>query len=113
MSADASDGDGVAAATAAAAGARAAGAGGRSWWLGPALIGAGGARVDLRHRLAAPSLAHLLGTDALGRDLLLRLAEGGRVSLLVGAGRGGGRGGARHRASGWWPAIAAAGSTRC
>jgi peptide/nickel transport system permease protein len=51
---------------------------------GPALIGAGGGRVDLRHRLGAPSLGHLLGTDALGRDLLLRLAEGGRVSLLVG-----------------------------
>jgi peptide/nickel transport system permease protein len=52
---------------------------------GPVVIGAGGAAVDLRHRLAAPSLAHLLGTDALGRDLLYRLAEGGRVSLLVGA----------------------------
>jgi len=52
--------------------------------VGPAVIGAGGAMVDLRHRLAAPSLAHPLGTDALGRDLLLRLCEGGRVSLLVG-----------------------------
>ncbi len=52
---------------------------------GPLVIGAGGAVVDLRHRLAAPSLSHLLGTDALGRDLLYRLAEGGRVSLLVGA----------------------------
>lgn len=52
---------------------------------GPLLIGAGGASVDLRHRLAGPSPAHLLGTDALGRDLLYRLAEGGRVSLLVGA----------------------------
>jgi peptide/nickel transport system permease protein len=52
--------------------------------LGPALIGRAGALVDLRHRLALPSLAHPLGTDALGRDLLLRLMEGGRVSLLVG-----------------------------
>jgi peptide/nickel transport system permease protein len=51
---------------------------------GPTVIGAGGAMVDLRHRLAMPSLAHPLGTDALGRDLLLRLCEGGRVSLLVG-----------------------------
>jgi peptide/nickel transport system permease protein len=51
---------------------------------GPAVIGASGAAVDLRHRLALPSLAHPLGTDALGRDLLLRLCEGGRVSLLVG-----------------------------
>jgi len=40
--------------------------------------------VDLYHRLAAPSLGHPLGTDELGRDLLLRLLEGGRVSLLVG-----------------------------
>ncbi|HXQ50546.1 MAG TPA: ABC transporter permease [Stellaceae bacterium] len=52
--------------------------------LGPALIGPAGALVDLRHRLALPSLAHPLGTDALGRDLLLRLLLGGRVSLLVG-----------------------------
>ena len=53
--------------------------------LGPVVIGAHGAMVDLRHRLAAPSLVHPLGTDALGRDLLLRLCLGGRVSLLVGA----------------------------
>ena len=53
--------------------------------LSPAVIGAHGAMVDLRHRLAAPSLLHPLGTDALGRDLLLRLCLGGRVSLLVGA----------------------------
>jgi peptide/nickel transport system permease protein len=49
-----------------------------------ALIGAGGEKVDLYQSLAAPSLAHPLGTDELGRDLLLRLLEGGRVSLLVG-----------------------------
>ncbi len=52
--------------------------------LAPVAIGPQGAMVDLRDRLAGPSLAHLLGTDALGRDLLLRLGEGGRVSLLVG-----------------------------
>ena len=40
--------------------------------------------VDLYRRLAGPSLAHPLGTDEIGRDLLLRLLEGGRVSLLVG-----------------------------
>jgi peptide/nickel transport system permease protein len=52
--------------------------------LGPALIGAGGDLVDLHHRLEPPSFAHWLGTDALGRDLMLRLCLGGRVSLLVG-----------------------------
>lgn len=40
--------------------------------------------VDLFNRFAAPSLAHPLGTDDLGRDVLLRLLEGGRASLLVG-----------------------------
>jgi len=40
--------------------------------------------VDLYHRLAPPSFAHPLGTDEIGRDLLLRLLAGGRVSLLVG-----------------------------
>jgi peptide/nickel transport system permease protein len=43
-----------------------------------------GSEVDLYHRLAPPSLTHPLGTDEIGRDLLLRLLEGGRVSLLVG-----------------------------
>jgi peptide/nickel transport system permease protein/oligopeptide transport system permease protein len=33
---------------------------------------------------APPSLAHLCGTDLNGRDLLLRILNGGRVSLLVG-----------------------------
>jgi peptide/nickel transport system permease protein len=35
-------------------------------------------------RNAGPSLAHPLGTDELGRDLMLRLLHGGRVSLGVG-----------------------------
>lgn len=40
--------------------------------------------VDLLHRLLPPSLAHPLGTDDIGRDELLRLLYGGRVSLAVG-----------------------------
>ena len=40
--------------------------------------------IDLLARLAGPSLAHPLGTDELGRDLLLRLLQGARVSLFVG-----------------------------
>jgi peptide/nickel transport system permease protein len=48
------------------------------------LIGADPAAVDLLDRLAGPSAAHPLGTDELGRDMLLRLMEGGRVSLTIG-----------------------------
>ena len=38
----------------------------------------------LTDRLQAPSAAHLLGTDELGRDLFSRIIYGARVSLLVG-----------------------------
>ena len=40
-------------------------------------------RIDLRHRNEPPSITHLLGTDALGRDVLSRLIRGARVSLQV------------------------------
>ena len=36
--------------------------------------------------LSAPSWAHPLGTDRLGRDLLARIMQGGQVSLLIGVG---------------------------
>ncbi len=48
------------------------------------VLGADPAAVDLLHRFAGPSAAHPLGTDELGRDTLLRLLEGGRVSLTIG-----------------------------
>jgi peptide/nickel transport system permease protein len=40
--------------------------------------------VDLVDRFAPASAEHPLGTDELGRDVLLRLLAGGRASLLVG-----------------------------
>jgi len=38
---------------------------------------------DVVHRLQAPSLHHLMGTDSLGRDVLSRTLLGSRVSLPV------------------------------
>ena len=35
-------------------------------------------------RLVGPSLAHPLGTDSFGRDVLARLLHAGRISLLIG-----------------------------
>ena len=40
--------------------------------------------IDLKQVLMAPSQAHLLGTDTLGRDVLSRIIYGSRVSLKVG-----------------------------
>jgi peptide/nickel transport system permease protein len=40
--------------------------------------------IDLKATLQAPSKAHLLGTDELGRDILTRIIYGSRISLLVG-----------------------------
>lgn len=40
--------------------------------------------IDASRRLLPPSLSHLLGTDELGRDILSRLIDGSRISLMVG-----------------------------
>ena len=49
-----------------------------------ALLIQDGTSIDLYSRLQPSSHAHPLGTDELGRDLLVRLAYGGRVSMVVG-----------------------------
>ncbi len=41
-------------------------------------------RIDVLRILQAPSAAHPLGTDDLGRDVLARMIHGARVSLKVG-----------------------------
>jgi peptide/nickel transport system permease protein len=40
--------------------------------------------IDLFNMNASPSSAHLLGTDALGRDVFSRLIYGGRLSMWIG-----------------------------
>ena len=49
-----------------------------------AALGTDAQAVDLLDRVASPSTTHPLGTDELGRDVLLRLLEGGRISLAIG-----------------------------
>src|SRR5260221_14762554 len=39
---------------------------------------------DMSNRLQSPSITHIMGTDALGRDMLTRVLYGGRISLSVG-----------------------------
>ena len=41
-------------------------------------------KPDLNQTLSSPSRAHLLGTDAVGRDILSRIIYGARTSLMVG-----------------------------
>jgi peptide/nickel transport system permease protein len=40
--------------------------------------------IDLPMRLAAPSAAHPMGTDDVGRDVLARFMQGARISLVTG-----------------------------
>jgi len=41
---------------------------------------------DIRHSLESPSLSKPLGTDELGRNILVRIIYGGRISLLISLG---------------------------
>lgn len=52
--------------------------------LAEQLLGLDAETVDLFKQKQPPSPEHPLGTDELGRDLLLRLLYGGQVSLLAG-----------------------------
>ena len=49
-----------------------------------AMLGVDATRVDLFNQYAPPDATHWLGTDEAGRDVLVRLLYGGRISLLVG-----------------------------
>lgn len=53
-------------------------------FVGPSLTPFEPDNIDILSPFAPPSLEHLLGTDELGRDVLVRLMYGGRVTLLVG-----------------------------
>ncbi len=54
-------------------------------FLAPILAPADPTAQVMSVKLAAPSLDHLLGTDAFGRDVLSRLMYGSRTSLFVGS----------------------------
>ncbi len=56
-------------------------------FLGPLLasaVGLDGVSQDVRLGASPPSWRHWLGTDVLGRDLLVRTMEGGRIALTIG-----------------------------
>lgn len=53
-------------------------------FLGPLISPHSFDEQTLSNALSAPSLTHWMGTDNFGRDVLVRVMEGGRVSLFVG-----------------------------
>ncbi|MGH2561314.1 MAG: ABC transporter permease [Thermomicrobiales bacterium] len=54
--------------------------------VGPFFLEDNRYQMDLRSRLLPASWDHPLGTDLLGRDMLTRLVQGGRISLLITSG---------------------------
>lgn len=52
----------------------------------PTALGLNAQALSVKARLTGPSLAHLLGADNLGRDLLARVLSGAHVSLAIGFG---------------------------
>ena len=53
-------------------------------FLGPLISGQSYETQDLRLGATPPTSAHWLGTDTLGRDLLVRILYGGQISISVG-----------------------------
>lgn len=53
-------------------------------WFGPWVNPYDPSAQDVEKLLESPSWSHWLGTDSLGRDLLARLMDGGRLSISVG-----------------------------
>lgn len=51
--------------------------------LAPVIAPYGPNAIDVKGRLQGPSLAHWLGTDHLGRDLISRVMDGTRVAVIV------------------------------
>ncbi len=54
--------------------------------IGPMITVYSPTKLDVLHKLAAPSVSHWLGTDAFGRDVLTRIMYGGRATLTIGVG---------------------------
>ena len=52
--------------------------------IGPMLWPIDPTDTDIRSRNQGPSLAHPMGTDQLGRDMMARMMAGGRISMAVG-----------------------------
>jgi len=54
------------------------------FWVGPMISEYSFDERNVRDRRLGPSLDHWFGTDAIGRDLFVRTAQGGRYSMFIG-----------------------------
>lgn len=54
------------------------------FWIGPMLSEYSFDERNVRDRRLGPSWDHWFGTDAIGRDLFVRTAQGGRYSMFIG-----------------------------
>lgn len=53
-------------------------------WIGPLISPYTMGTMDYDNSNVGPTLAHLMGTDDLGRDIFVRVMMGGRISLAIG-----------------------------